>query len=323
MEGNIESLRTIPVFTSISEETLRSLALLLKENKYLKGEYIIREGEQADSMYILHSGEVEVRKVIDSKTGKYKILAILEEGDVFGEMAVFGEKFRSADVVARKDCSLWKIDCSDLFDVINTDPKSGIRLLEVIIAILISRIKSLNRELTTLYELGRLIPQAEDINALTGMVFEQLMNDIEPAKAGFIAIWNKYNEEFDIYQSANIKKVHHIEKSDPVAVWILENKSSLLIKDTGIEKRFKDRFYSGRSMIASPLIYNGEITGFILLSNPSRKNAFTYSHMVLLSTACNQVTARLKEIERRGEEKLRERLGEGKLMVSLYPTVGP
>ncbi|MEW6675773.1 MAG: cyclic nucleotide-binding domain-containing protein [Nitrospirota bacterium] len=313
MEDNLEILRSIPIFAGIKDEALHSLVSVLKEERFLKGEYIIREGDYTNTMYILRSGEVEVRKVINRESNRYKTLAILEEGDIFGEMAVFGEEFRTADVITREDSILWKMDYSDLSNIIEADPVSGVRLLQVIITILIARIKSLNRELATLYEIGRLIPETKDLEGLTGVVFGQVMNDIEPAKMGLIAIWNKFNDEFDIHHSLNMSKEHTIERNDPISIWLLENRSPLLIKDTVRNPEFEGRFYSGRSFIASPFIHDSEVLGFILLSNPYRKNAFTYSHLVLLSAVCNQVGARMKDIEKKTEDVCKERLAQVRL----------
>lgn len=305
----------MPIFSGIKDEALRSLASLLKEEKVVKGEYIIHEGDYSNTLYILRSGEVEVRKVINRESDKYKTLAILEEGDIFGEMAVFGGEFRSADVIAREDSILWRMDYSDFFNVIEADAVSGVKLLHVIITILIARIKSLNMELATLYEIGRVVPEIDDLQRLIGVVFEQVMKDIEPAKMGFIAIWNKFNDEFDIYHSLNTGKMHSIEKSDPLSIWLLDNRAPLLVKDTAKNSAFvpKSWDYSVRSFIASPFIHDNEVLGFIFLGNPHRKNAFSYSHLILLSAVCNQLAARLKDIERKTEDAYKKRLAQARL----------
>jgi CRP-like cAMP-binding protein len=309
MEHNLQILKTIPVFSGIKKEALISLSSVLKEERFQRGDCIVREGDYSNTIYIIRSGEVEVRKVINRESDRFKTLAILEEGDIFGEMAVFGGELRSADVIAREDSILWRMDSNDVINIVAKDAVSGVRLLQVIITILIARIKSLNRELTTLYEIGRLVPETHDLQELTGVVFEQLMKDIEAAKMGFVTIWNKFNNEFDIYHAVNIgRRRHIIEKEDPVASWLLKNKSPLLVKDSIESPDFKNRFYSGRSFIASPFIHDNEVLGFVLLSNPTKKRAFSYSQYVLLFTVCNQVGARLRDLEKKKEDTDKERL---------------
>jgi CRP-like cAMP-binding protein len=313
----LEELRLIPIFANIHPETLDSLSKLLREERFGQGEYIVREGDHAEAMYIIRSGEVEVRKAIRREPEKYKTLAILEKGDIFGEMAVFGEEFRSADVQARKDAILWKMDYIELFKILRGDPVGGIKILQVIITILVTRIKSLNRELTTLYELGQQLQQLNDIEDLTRVVFELVMTHVEPAEVGLLAILNIFNEEFDIYQSSETVRERHIDYKDPVAVWMFENRTPLIVKDKASDPRFKDTFYSGLSFIASPFLHEERLLGFILLSNLSYQNAFNYSHMILLSTVCAQVGARLNDLERKKEEILKQRLSQGKLTVKV------
>jgi CRP-like cAMP-binding protein len=313
----LQELRLIAIFANINPETLESFSRLLKEEKFSQGQYVVREGDHAEAIYIIRSGEVEVKKAIRRDLEKYKTLAILEEGELFGEMAVFGEAFRSADAMARRDSVLWKVDYSELFNLLQTDPVGGIKILQLIITILVARIKTLNRELTTLYELGKSLPQLNNTEDLTKAFFEMVMSNIEPAEIGLLAILNIFNEEFDIYQSSETIKERHIGCKDPISVWMNENKIPLIVKDTSEDPRFKDAFYSGRSFIASPFLYEERLLGFILLSHPSSRNAFNYSHMILLSTVCTQVGARLNDLERKKEELLKQRLSQGKLTVNI------
>jgi CRP-like cAMP-binding protein len=317
MADLLQELRLVPIFANINPETLDSLSKLLKEERFGQGEYVVREGDHAKAIYIIRSGEMEVRRTIRREPGKYKTLAILEAGEIFGEMAVFGEEFRSADVIVRKDAALWKMDYRELFNILRSDPAGGIKILQVIITILVTRIGSLNRELTTLYELGQRLQQLNDIEDLTKIVFELVMSNVAPAELGLLAILNIFNEEFDICQSSETIQERYIDYKDPVAVWMFENKSSLIVKDKASDPRFKDTFYSGLSFIASPFLHEERLLGFILLSSLSCHNAFSYSHMILLSTVCAQVGTRLNDLERKKEEILKQRLSQGKLTTKI------
>jgi CRP-like cAMP-binding protein len=314
---DLKKLRSIPIFANISEKALVSLSKVLKEERWSEGERVIRTGDSADSIYLLKEGEVEVRKVLSRQPEKYKLLTILEEGDIFGEMAVFGEEYRSADVVVRKDSILWKMDYSELFHILNNDPHNGIEILKVILTILTARIRALNNELVTLYELSKLIPSLNDTETLTKAVFDQVLSSIEPAKSGLLAIWNTFNEEFDISQSTEELKDPHLKQNDPISTWMFETRSPILIKESELDFRFSKTFYAGASFIASPMLHEDRLLGFILLSHPTRKNAFNYNHMILLSTVCTQVAARLNDIERKKEEILKQRLDQGRLTVNI------
>ncbi len=313
MENNLKLLKAIPIFSDIKDEALHLLAALLKEERVQKNGFIIREGDHSNMMYIIQSGAAEVRKVINREAGKYKTLAILEQGDIFGEMAIFGGEYRSADVVAREDTVLWRMDYNDFFKVIEADAADGVKLLRVIITILIERVKALNTELAALYEIGRLVPEIDNIKKLAGVVFQQVMADITPAKMGFIALWNQFNDEFDICNSSNIGNASGVEKTDPLSERIFENKSPFLIKDIAEHPGFEGRYYSARSFIVSPFVHEDEVLGFIFLGSPDIKNAFTYNHLILLSAVCSQIAVRLKEIERKTEDSYKKRLADARL----------
>jgi len=305
---NFKELSTLPLFSDIPQEALPSIAGMLQEESFKAGQRVIQEGDPADFFYILRSGEMEVRKTIDRETGKHKTLAILEEGDIIGEMAIFGKEVRAADVVTLKDSLLWRVDFKDFLNLLNTDHKIGLQLLKAMTAMLISRLRAVNQELTTLYEVSRIISSTRQIKDLTGRVFEQVMRDIRSAEAGFIAVWNRFNEEYDIHHSLNLPKENHLLINDPLILELHEKRSSLMVREISEMPNLSTRFYKGRSMLIAPMIYNEELIGLISLANLSKEKAFAYSQMVLLSDVCTHLASALKNLERDDEDMLRDRL---------------
>src|SRR5439155_1201624 len=77
---------------------------------------IIRKGDDADSMYFIANGEVEV--VLPDRTVQ------LHQGDFFGEMAVLGRTKRNATVIARQPCELLVLDAADVLKFIEQNPRS-------------------------------------------------------------------------------------------------------------------------------------------------------------------------------------------------------
>ena len=74
------------------------------KRKYPRGSTIIYAGEQSDSIYYITKGSVTV--LIEDDTGREIIVAYLNEGDFFGEMAMFGEGTRTAWVKAKSECEV-------------------------------------------------------------------------------------------------------------------------------------------------------------------------------------------------------------------------
>ena len=69
---------------------------------YLKGQYICKEGEMGNCMYIVKDGEIECLK-------GDKVIRTLKTGDNFGQKAILEEGIRSLDVRAKTDCKIYSI----------------------------------------------------------------------------------------------------------------------------------------------------------------------------------------------------------------------
>ena len=106
------------------------LADTLKEERYSHGDFIIREGEQGDSMYFVLEGDVVVTK--DMKNGQSKELKKYSKGDYFGELALLNNTPRAASVVAS----------SGTVKVLNLDRKTFMRLVGSLDSILKRNIDS-------------------------------------------------------------------------------------------------------------------------------------------------------------------------------------
>ncbi len=94
--------------------------------RFPSGETIFEEGDSGAEMYIIQSGEVEI--FTTTGTGP-KRLAVLEEGDFFGEMAILEDIPRTASARAHTDCVLVRIDRSTFDQLVRHDPEIAIRML--------------------------------------------------------------------------------------------------------------------------------------------------------------------------------------------------
>lgn len=108
---------------------------------YSSGEVIVKEGDVGACMYVIQQGEVEV---VSGQDGNLQRLALLGEGDFFGEMALFGGEERSATVRAVGDARVLKVDKRTLLRRIQEDPLLALNILEA----LSDRIRRLNERVT-------------------------------------------------------------------------------------------------------------------------------------------------------------------------------
>lgn len=75
-----------------------------KVHRFQAGSRIFDEGAEADGLYVVVAGTVEI--TIQSSPGRDHVLSRMEAGDYFGEMAVFDGGTRSASANAKTDCEL-------------------------------------------------------------------------------------------------------------------------------------------------------------------------------------------------------------------------
>jgi predicted acylesterase/phospholipase RssA len=101
-------IRGIKVFDTVSDDMLRLLADSMSLVAINGGDYLMRQGEPADCLYILAHGRlivsVKTPHEADHKIGEIGV------GDIVGEMALLTDLPRSATVRAVRDCQLVKID---------------------------------------------------------------------------------------------------------------------------------------------------------------------------------------------------------------------
>ena len=114
----IELLQQMPIFGAISESALGYLLEPAAEVRFAAGTWLFREGDPAQSMYVLESGRVAVRKSWD---GQDLLLRELGEGDCIGEMALLDLFPRSASVQAVVDCVAIELSSAHLMRLYEHD----------------------------------------------------------------------------------------------------------------------------------------------------------------------------------------------------------
>lgn len=122
-------LRRMSLFVGLSSKQLEDVSARLRPVKYRSGEVILTEGTPGDIMYLIEWGRVEV---LSRTNGYSRILAVLGEGDFFGEMALLTGNLRSATVRAVTDVDLLALHQSDFDELVLKYPTLAITLGRVL-----------------------------------------------------------------------------------------------------------------------------------------------------------------------------------------------
>jgi CRP-like cAMP-binding protein len=91
------------------------------------GAVLFEEGEPGDHMYIVVSGEIELRRLVG---GSERVLAVLAAGEFFGEMAILNERPRSATAVVRSAARLLVIDRTTFEAMLRARPEIALRMIK-------------------------------------------------------------------------------------------------------------------------------------------------------------------------------------------------
>lgn len=133
-------LRQIPLFNGLEDDALERLVAMSAPIELVPGEYLIREGDIGDSMYVITEGTLQVRK----KTGDTDVvLAERGAGEVIGEMSVLDQAPRVASVIALTPVRALKIDQETFMALIDWSPGAA----RVILKTFAQRIRSMQATL--------------------------------------------------------------------------------------------------------------------------------------------------------------------------------
>lgn len=111
---HLKALATVPLFANLSKGQLKNIAAQAAERTYRPGETIVQQGEKGIGFYLLLNGQADVLK------GGKKVGA-LSGGQFFGEMALFDEQPRTAEVRATSEARCFVLNRFEFWGVVGQD----------------------------------------------------------------------------------------------------------------------------------------------------------------------------------------------------------
>ena len=105
-EAIIDRLSAVEVFAPLSLDEIQKVAATTVAHVFAPGETLIRAGDAGASMFVVHNGRVQVQV---TENGRARAVAVLDEGDFFGEMGLFTGEPRTANVVALDETEVLEI----------------------------------------------------------------------------------------------------------------------------------------------------------------------------------------------------------------------
>lgn len=123
-----EYLQSHALFGGVATDDLAMIIPRLQEQSYAAGDYVVREGENGSVMYFIRRGSAEVLKAGAGSDAPLR-LAVLHEGETFGEMELVDVQARSASVRAFEPLTVLALSSADLFDIFREHESAFIIIL--------------------------------------------------------------------------------------------------------------------------------------------------------------------------------------------------
>jgi CRP-like cAMP-binding protein len=143
--GVIDLLRTVPLFKDLDDAELGEVADLCREERFVSGEYIFREGESGNRLYLVTSGEVRISR--DVPGSGEEALAVLKAGALFGEMAVFDRSERSTHAISNGGTVALTIGRPDFEMLLDFNRELAYKVLWAVTRLLSGRLRNTNDSL--------------------------------------------------------------------------------------------------------------------------------------------------------------------------------
>ncbi len=137
----VQMILSTSFFQGLPTEAIDRATAHVVGRQHPPNQVILLENDWGSSVYFILDGWVKIRTY--NLDGKEVTLNILGKGEIFGEMAALDEVPRSTDVITLAPTMIGNMPAQDFVELINTEPKAGIRLAQL----MGRRLRQVNRRL--------------------------------------------------------------------------------------------------------------------------------------------------------------------------------
>jgi len=126
----IENLSRLRYFAGVENDQLTGLPSLFNQKSFIKGQTIVSEGDNQESLHFVGTGVVKIYKT--SSEGKEQIIKIIRPGESFNDVTVFGGNFCPYSAQALGNTLIYWIHRNDLLPVMEKNWRIVRNALEII-----------------------------------------------------------------------------------------------------------------------------------------------------------------------------------------------
>lgn len=177
---DIDLLARADIFSSFDGGELGRLASTARRATLERGDVLFEEGDPADELFVVRSGRVAIGR--RSPDGRESLVALMETGDLIGEMSLFDRGARSASARALERSELLRLPYEVVRDALNARPE----LLWDVVALLAERLRTTDSALADAVFLDVTGRTAKRLLELAGDAEEFLLPITQEELAGLV-----------------------------------------------------------------------------------------------------------------------------------------
>jgi len=123
-------LERVPFLAALSAQDLDWLTERLRRRKYSRGDIIFQKDDPGQSLFIIEAGSVRI--YMPGTQGADLTLAVIGEGEFFGDLSLLDGRPRSASAMAASDSTLLSLERTDFTSLMRSRPDAALSILAVI-----------------------------------------------------------------------------------------------------------------------------------------------------------------------------------------------
>ena len=309
---NPEELKHIAVLQAMDSEALARLAAALDQKDYADGQTVFAEGDPGDSMYFIVTGCIRIEKRAQATSAAHKVLAVLEAGDYFGEMALLDQKPRSASAVAAGGATILRLSKAAFDQMQVKSSVAGMSVLFAMIRTSSERIRRLSAQVVVYDEVGKAIGESRELQTLLDVILQQL-SSATYADWGLLLLRSQFSDHLELRGQANLtlttKQGEAVSNGQGFLGPVLQNPRDQLVASFDEEEPFKSCARLGfetASLLLSPITVEGQLLGLIGLGG-NEHDQFDLNALNLARGVARQAGQAILNARHREEEQARSR----------------
>jgi CRP-like cAMP-binding protein len=135
-------LSEFALFRNLSEELLDKIAVLGEEVAFSQGDFIFREGEEADKLHFSLEGKIVLKVKLTSRPESVTVSAVGQKYESFGWSGIVPPYHYTASAICETDCKVLTIPGDKFMKLLEGDPVAGFTVMQRLTEIVASRLRN-------------------------------------------------------------------------------------------------------------------------------------------------------------------------------------